>query len=775
MPSLAAELATLLGPVDRPGDYVTSGSVELLPPSLEIEGIGPIALPLLPVQADRIISLAEAAPFGRGEETIVDPAVRRCWQIGPDRVRLGGRHWPRTLDAILARVVVGLGVVGPVRAEFYKLLLYERGGFFVDHRDTEKAPGMFATLVVVLPSHFAGGELVVRHKGRQACLGLRGDDPAEASFAAFYADCRHELMPVAEGYRLTLVYNLIRPGRGRPPEPPDFTKEKARLAALLQAWGTGEGRFDDVTPEKLVYPLEHAYTPAELGFSTLKGRDAAAAGVLCSAAQEAGCDLHLALLTIEESGAAEYAESYGRSRRGRWEAGDEEFEAGEVSDRKVTLSDWRCRDGETPGIGEIPVEEGELSPPDACDDLVPDEETFHEATGNEGASFERSYRRAALVLWPHARFFAVLSQAGLRATLPYLEDLARRAAESAGETASSLRYAARDLATRMMARWPGRSQSPWDNTVPSAVARMLEALAQLQDGVCIERFVTEVIAAGNFARKDTTALLRALAPLPPSQRAMLVERVIAGTGATAFGACADLLARATVLWSADSTATLAGAAARLVDTMPDGPARGEQSWPKDDSAPVSSGIVIDLLTGLGRFHAPLAERAVETMLARPGIYEMDRVLLPAMRTLVTGGLERVRGFEQLRAACLTHLRARTAEPLAPPADWRRASALPCHCRRCTELAQFLKDPERQSWSLKAAEADRTHVEGTIRQARCDLDMATDRRGRPYTLVCTKNQASYDRRAGQRVQDLGDLARLTPADGDAGTSGAASPG
>ncbi len=39
-------------------------------------------------------------------------------------------------------------------------------------------------------------------------------------------------------------------------------------------------------------------------------------------------------------------------------------------------------------------------------------------------------------------------------------------------------------------------------------------------------------------------------------------------------------------------------------------------------------------------------------------------------------------------------------------------------------------------------------------------MMTDRRGRPYSLVCTKNQASYDRGAKQRRQDLADLALLT---------------
>ena len=51
-----------------------------------------MALPLLPIQAKELIGVADPAPYGRGEQTVVDPAVRRCWQIGPDRVHIRGRH-----------------------------------------------------------------------------------------------------------------------------------------------------------------------------------------------------------------------------------------------------------------------------------------------------------------------------------------------------------------------------------------------------------------------------------------------------------------------------------------------------------------------------------------------------------------------------------------------------------------------------------------------------------------------------------------------------------
>jgi len=756
---LATELASLLSTVRRPGDFFAAGAIELLAPSLEVEGVGPVALPLLPQQAKRIIGVAEAAPYGRGEQTVVDPAVRRCWQVGPDRVRLGGRHWATTLDRIVARVTEGLGVGDPVTAEFYKLLVYEPGSFFVGHRDTEKAPGMFATLLVVLPSTFEGGELLVRHQGREARLALRCDEPAEAAFAAFYADCVHEVLPITAGHRLTLAYNLVRVGKGRPPKPPDYAEQQDSITALLQSWRDSKTQPGADLPEKLVYLLDHAYTPAELGFPALKGADAAAAGVLTAAARQAHCDLHLALLTVEESGAAEYTDSYG-SRRGRWDQEEDAFEAGEVFDRSVTLSEWRRPNGEPAMLGAVPVdEEGELSPPDACDDLTPDGEHFHEATGNEGASFERTYKRAALVLWPSERLFAVLSQAGLPVTLPYLDDLARRWAESGGNQRSPLWREAHDLAGHMLAQWPKQGGYPRHRT-PSDAARMLVLLTRLDDTAAIEGCLTEVIAEGCFEKGDNDAIIGALGRLSPTRRSSLIERVVAGRAAALFGACANLLARAAAEWPDRRTPDLVRAATRLIEALPGDPAQDVPRLSWQDSPKVDASVVVDLLTALCAIDEALARRAADHLLAWPKTYGLDAVLVPATRTLLdTAAPSCAAAMGKLRAACLAHLRARVAEPLAPPADWARRADFSCRCPRCSELARFLADPERKTWVFKAAEADRRHVEDTIKGARCDVDVTTDRRGRPYSLVCTKNQASYERRAKQRVEDVGNLARL----------------
>jgi predicted 2-oxoglutarate/Fe(II)-dependent dioxygenase YbiX len=482
MSSFAADLAQLLNGVQRQGDFCTGGVCEIFPPGLEVDGVGPIALPLLSVQAEQLIAVAERAPFGRGVQTLIDTNVRRAWQINAGRVKLPGRAWAKTLASIVERVAEGLGVTEPVEAELYKLLVYDEGGFFVGHRDTEKAAGMFATLVIVLPSLCSGGELVVRHQDREVRFDLHGSDPSEAAFAAFYADCLHEVSPVTSGCRLTLIYNLLRPAPGETPRPPSHETERRRLSALLRRWaeaqpeeenelkGEDEDEFeaehefeDEDEPERgrkgrlktVIYPLEHAYTPASLSFEALKGADAARAATLLAAAQTAECDLHLALLSIEESGSAEHTGAYRSYRRSRYGDDDEdEFEVSEVFDRKQTLSNWRRPDGGDAGLGSLPFRSWQISPPDALEDMSSDEINFMEATGNEGASFERSYHRAALVLWPSCARLAVVNQAGLSATLPYLADLAERWVAGEVDESSPLWTQAHELSGHMLASWP---------------------------------------------------------------------------------------------------------------------------------------------------------------------------------------------------------------------------------------------------------------------------------------------------------------------------------
>lgn len=475
-----------------------------------------------------------------------------------------------------------------------------------------------------------------------------------------------------------------------------------------------------------------------------------------TAAQRAECDLRLALLTIEESGIADYTQYYGGYRRGR-QVEQNEFEVGEVCERSVQLSDWHDLDGPSPFRAPIPVvEQEEFSPPTACTDLTPDEVNFYEATGNEGASFDRSYRRAALVLWPRERLFAILSQGGLPVTLPYLDDLLRRWKAEGCEPHSVRRREASDLVGEMLAQWPREKHGPRGENEPSEAATMLSSLARLDDGGLIERFLTEVTAAGCYERADNVALIEALERLAPERRACMIERIVTDTAEKRFAACADLLARAASAWNVSSSFDLCHAARCFVEKLPGKTIASTTSfWERRDQ--VAPEFVMDLMMGLRAIDDTLAESAVQHFLAWPKRYGLDEVLVPALRTTwKAGAVKTSPALEHLRTVGLDHLRARIAQVLEPPSDWRRESSLPCKCDDCAELARFLDDPAHGAWEFKAAQGRRTHVEEIIKKARADVDTTTERRGSPHRLVCTKNQASYERRVRQRKQDLADV-------------------
>jgi hypothetical protein len=754
MPSIGAALIDCLRPVERPGDFCVGGTREIVMPAIDVDGVGRIAFPVLPAQAERLVAVAEAAPYGRGEATIVDRDVRRTWQIDPGRIRIGGRHWPASLAALVADAALGLGVSEPVAAGFYKLLVYDAGSFFVDHRDTEKVPGMFATLAIVLPSAHSGGALIVRHLGREMVLDPHPEEPSEIGFAAFYADCVHEVRPVTAGCRITLVYNLRFLGGNQPPAAPDYRAEQRRAAQMLRHWAEMAGE-----PDKLVLPLEHAYTPAELSFATLKGRDAAIASVLTEAASDADCELHLALVSIEEEGSAEYAGYHGR--RGHWRGDDDEedadqWEMGEVFDRELTLSHWQRSDGGATGLGELPFDEDELCPPDAFVELDPDEQHFHEATGNAGASLERSYRHAGLVLWPRARRLAVLNQAGLPTTLPYLEELTAGWEANGAAIGSPLWQEADALSGHMLRTWPRGSWRPEGDGDP---ARMLDLQVRLGNLARIDAFLTELSAESHYAASDNAAIVRAAALLPRARATELLVLIVRRNAPAALGACGELVRRAAAPGVA--TGDPASIAAALFDLLPGDPAK--PAAPLDfhqRPAPVTRGFVVDLLTATSRIDAGLAARTLDHLLAWPKTYRPDGVLVGA--ALVLAGQAESAAWpaaRRLREVCLDHLRRRIAQPLEPPRDWARPNRLTCRCTDCRTLATFLNDPGQRQWLLKAAEERRVHVEKNARRAGCDLDLATERHGKPHTLVAVKNQASYDRRVKQRRQDLQHVSAL----------------
>lgn len=84
---------------------------------------------------------------------------------------------------------------------------------------------------------------------------------------------------------------------------------------------------------------------------------------------------------------------------------------------------------------------------------------------------------------------------------------------------------------------------------------------------------------------------------------------------------------------------------------------------------MGASVVVDLTVGMCATDGAMAQRAVDHLLAWPKAYGLDAVLVPATRALLGKvGPSCAAAIGALRGACLLHLRARNAEPLAPPAD-----------------------------------------------------------------------------------------------------------
>src|SRR5258705_8790498 len=101
MSSIGITLLNSLRSVECPGDFCVGGIREIFMPTIDVDGVGRIAFPILPIQAERLVAIAEAAPYGRGEETGVDREVRRTLEVDSAQGWVGGGPLGKTLDGTL--------------------------------------------------------------------------------------------------------------------------------------------------------------------------------------------------------------------------------------------------------------------------------------------------------------------------------------------------------------------------------------------------------------------------------------------------------------------------------------------------------------------------------------------------------------------------------------------------------------------------------------------------------------------------------------------------
>ena len=687
----------LLLAVDRPGDFCAHGRLLAPMPRLDVKGAGALSFPVPEAQVQALIAVAECAPYGKGPATLVDRTVRDCRQMDAAQIHLAGVGWRDTFGRVLTAAADGLGCPADrLDAQLYKLLIYEPGGFFASHRDTEKADGMVATLSISLPVAGAGGEIVVRHRGRERTVDMTAAEPSELAFAAFYADCEHEVRPVTDGYRLSLVFNLcLRAGdTDTPRTAPDYTQQVDRLAKRLAAWRRGPDAVG-----KLAWVLEHEYSEAGLSFDALKNRDAALARILMAAAGRADCALHAAILHLEEWGGASYS---GEFADWGWGESADDMEMEEVEDYRQWLDGWVGPDGDRPPFGEIDLQPEERLPRGALDDAEPDEQRIEEATGNAGATIERTYRRAALVVWPESRTLSVVAAGGIEGAARFLRDV-------------------------IVARYDGS-----ENDALAAVLDMLGPPGA-------EYFLLDMIGA--HLRRRPAAMLGLLWRLDEAYR-------------EAADSAWDVVMREAVRAALEA----------LPDALPPEPEKDVPSTASRRPTRFSETAVYNLFALACRLGLPDgAAAAAGAVAAEPRIVAPERTLPAVLAKLhAEEGAAGSAAFARLWRHAADSLLGRSAEPPPPPGDWTIAANAGCRCEHCDRLRDFCRDPTTRTARFPLRKDLRAHLHQIIDRQQLDIEHVTERRGRPFTLVCTKTRASHKRRLAEYAKDVSCMQGLIEA-------------
>jgi 2-oxoglutarate-Fe(II)-dependent oxygenase superfamily protein len=736
--------------------------------TLDVEGFGRAKFPVTPAKARKLIMLGKPARFGRGEDTLTDPEVRDTWEIPVDLVRA---TWdPGALRDVLTTVKEELGLpnAAELDVDLHSLLVYEPDQFFLRHQDTEKTDEMIGTLVVTLPSAYAGGELMIG-KGED-WKAYRGSRDA-LSLVAFYADCQHEVLKLQSGYRITLTYNLMLRGDTSPRQEGD-AGTVAELADLLRehfctsathSWGHRKAD----PPSRLVYLLDHEYTPRGLKWTRMKGADARRVSLLRTAAGAAGCEAILGLADVRTTHDAWPAdEGYGYRRRRYYDehedSGDSaEYEINDLINTEVSLTHWTGPDGTRLEETSLSVDDTEVCASTPCGDLEPYESEYEGYMGNWGNTLDRWYHRGAIIVWPRAQAFANRAETSPGWALDEIVSIA-----SSGDTAGG-----REAAATLEPVWSGLGRG---NAVPvlgkalraadavadAQVAAMLLKPFQIQN---LTEYNTEALGqvAARYGQNWTGELLRGWfgEDRPTWDRgtgqAEWVTRWLPGIctglhGSGRSGAARQLLDLAWDQIRQDTDTGLASSSPSYRDRK-----LGELGRPLTAllTAAATTGAVSTLGTISGYIQQlegdPVATLEIAVLRAAADLRaEADPSVGPSPDEAE---------FRNLAADCATRLRDQLDRPPHEPGDW--SVTLPaggCTCDLCATLRDFLAAPDRRTLEWPLAKQRRQHVHTRVDAAEVPVTHVTKRQGSPYILVLRKTDdlfADEQKARGQADSDL----------------------
>jgi hypothetical protein len=766
-------LSAAITQATKSAKFCVSGSFPVFDPGLDVEGLGPIGLPLKPRLAKPLISSCRVAPYGKGTKTLVDQDVRNSYELDPKQFRLS-EAWDVAIADVVRTVASELGLPSDrLEARLYKLLVYEKGGFFLPHRDSEKHDRMVASMIVVLPNEFEGGELLVRHEAD--VMKLKFEDAATGKapcYAAFYADCEHEVRPVHRGRRLCLTYNLVlKPRREKssagviPTTPVDF------LAESIGTWVATQ------SAHPLVFALEHHYTQHGLSLDLLKGGDRQLADLIVPAAEQAGCLVHL---THVERHLLQFADdgSFERGSRYRYEETPRrKITIGETYEDELHGDQWTDLHGKKQPWGAIAFDSSAIVSAIPLDDWKPTSEQFEGYTGNAGNTLDRWYHRSALVVWHRDYHFDVIASSGTIDSIPLFCAMAAKLAKTPKKRLEETRDDCIHFARAIISRWPRRSHwnrhseiketSPENEFAKSllllhqrdTISMFLFTLAERDQIFRLDEFV--LAASREFGRnafeRELTQMISARSTRPGREE--IPPRDVEWLSAF----CCDKTADAGNSALANELCMLA--VKRFCEPVA---ARRpyETRYQREKSVSEATlPFLVKALTATDRDEDLL--RLLGFVQQHPEEFRLDECQVPSLKVLIPWANKRFGVVHPLLASWLATVRQTlesltAVEPLSPT-DWVRPAEVDCQCQFCTQLNAFLSDPANKIGRIPAREDYRQHVIMKIDRHQCDVTHTLERTKSPYTLVLTKTTGSFGRalkrfRAYQKL--LGELPTIS---------------
>ena len=762
-----------LASAGAPGSFATRHTAGVDDIHFDVVDVGAVPLPLSHRTAQKLCEVARPARYGLREKTLLDPRVRDTWEIGKRQIKLD-THWQRTLDPKLELIARDLGLPdgAKLRAELHNLLVYGPGQFFAPHQDSEKADGMIGSLVVLLPSDSKGGALVIEHHDEE--VSYRGS-PTQLVLVAFYADCRHEVRPVTSGYRAALTFNLFLDAPAHRRERPASRPVDALIELVRDYFATPRPRRgphwpSEPAPERLVYLLDHEYTQNGLSWQALKNGDAVRASLLREVAERLDCEIVLALADVHETWSCEDEGGYyGYGRRGRgWyarydEDARDEDGPGAVGEDYTLIelcnSDVELRHWVGPSDKRARAISGEVRRDEICFtkpsvDLEPFKSEHEGYTGNAGNTVDRWYHRAAVMLWPRARTFAIRAKAspawGIR------------------EIAKLIARGKADVAKQRI----GELLAFWNSVAPHETAADLADqvlhVAHAIDDVQLATALVEPIRIEQITPKLATHWGELLLRYGLAWCAQVFERWTSCDERTYDHAPRTAWLASLPALSAPLCTGGGPHAVELVRRI----VRAQWTWLNARLAawtkpPLSSHSLETIeaasrpLIGLLAAAALADDRDLQSTIVARLVPERGYPIAGALAVLRAGAPQgaAMLGLGPLHDDCTRTLTMLVATAPRAPADWSITTQLGCKCELCTRLGRFLRTANEPQLEWPLAKDRRAHVHGVITSHELPVTHVTRRTGSPYTLVLTKTRALFTRDAAERATWMRDLAWL----------------